>query len=320
MKGNFPLRVVTHNGPFHADDVLAVALLKTFVRKDLEILRTRDESEFKGNFVVDVGGKHDPENFLFDHHQFRRPADRARSRFMPKVPLSSAGMVLEWVVDQGLVTAEVGEVVYRELVASVDLHDNGEAGAPDEGLPHGASLSAAISRMNPNWDEEKDFDGAFKKAVAFANNIVQDAVNSARATVKARSLVSAAIAKNEDPDILVMEIAVPGAREILVEQGAGHKLIVHPSDFGGWMVMTVPPTLERAFEQRVSLPAEWAGLRGSALNEKLAEAGIDLGTLAEGTTSNPTSVFCHTGRFCGGHGTREAAIAMAKVVVRPEGK
>ena len=312
------LTLATHNGPFHADDVFAVALLDRLLwGVKLKVLRTRDQSLIDGaDIVVDVGGKNDPATRRFDHHQFRSPADRLRSRYMPLIPLSSAGMALEWLVDQGNLAPEVGEIVYRELIADIDLQDNGEAPASPAGFPVGASLSAAISRMNPNWDDgEKDFDGAFEKATAFAKKIVRDAVKSASATVKARSLVSSAIAKNQDPDVLVMDTAVPGAREILVEQGASHKLIVHPSDFGGWMVMTVPPTLERVFEQRVSLPAEWAGLRGADLNALLEKAGVAGDVLAEGTAANSSAVFCHTGRFCGGHGTRAAAIAMARAAL-----
>jgi uncharacterized UPF0160 family protein len=113
-----------------------------------------------------------------------------------------------------------------------------------------------------------------------------------------------------------MPISVPGARDIIVDLGLPHALIVHPSDFGGWMLMTVPPSRENPFSQRVPLPAEWAGLRGAALNTVLANAGVDESTLQEGSEANPSAVFTHTGRFCGGHGTQEAALAMAMAALR----
>ena len=37
-----PLTVATHSGPFHADDVMAWALLRRFVDADATVVRTRD--------------------------------------------------------------------------------------------------------------------------------------------------------------------------------------------------------------------------------------------------------------------------------------
>ena len=73
---------------------------------------------------------------------------------MPAVPLSSAGMTLEAMVDSGAMSEDVAEIVYRDLVAAIDLHDNGEAPPSPEGHPHGATLSGVLSRFNPNWDDE----------------------------------------------------------------------------------------------------------------------------------------------------------------------
>ena len=64
------LSVATHSGPFHADDVLAVALLRVFVDEEATVLRTRDlERIAQADVVVDVGGLYDPAARRFDHHQ-----------------------------------------------------------------------------------------------------------------------------------------------------------------------------------------------------------------------------------------------------------
>ena len=39
------MKLATHSGPFHADDVFACALLRTFLEEDIEVLRTRDLDE-----------------------------------------------------------------------------------------------------------------------------------------------------------------------------------------------------------------------------------------------------------------------------------
>ena len=140
-------------------------------------------------------------------------------------------------------------------------------------------------------------------------SLVLPAIASAESTIRAREIVASAV-KPGNP-IAVLPVAVPGARDMVLDLDAEVDFLVHPSDFGGWMVMTVPPSREDAFSQRVPLPAEWAGLRGEELNAELAKAGVRTDVLEAGSAENPSSVFTHTGRFCGGHGTKEAAIAMA---------
>ena len=305
------MQIGTHNGPFHADDVFAVALLRTFVAPNADVIRTRVDSVLANcDVLVDVGAVFDPAARRFDHHQYKA-ADRRRSRFIPAVPLSSAGMVLEWIVEEGHLDADVGEGVYRDLIAEIDLHDNGEGGSP---LPHGG-LSAVIARFNPTWDEVADFDGAFEKATGLAREIISDTLKSVRAEIRAKGIVRTA-AKSSTDQVLCMDIAVPAAREIVVEMGLPHLLIVHPSLFGGWMVTTVPPSREDMFAQRLPLPEEWAGKRGDALTALLLEAGADPAIIDEGTTAVPSAVFTHGGRFCGGHGTRAAVMEMVRLAMR----
>ena len=66
------MKIITHNGQFHADEVFACALILEHVG-ELEIQRTRviDAVEYSNTetFIVDVGGVYDPEMRNFDHHQ-----------------------------------------------------------------------------------------------------------------------------------------------------------------------------------------------------------------------------------------------------------
>ena len=62
--------VATHSGKFHADDVLAFAMLKEFLSPELKLTRTRDMSLIaQADIVFDVGGIFNPHNGRFDHHQ-----------------------------------------------------------------------------------------------------------------------------------------------------------------------------------------------------------------------------------------------------------
>ncbi len=64
------MKIVTHNGPFHADEVFAIAALSIFFAdQDVSIIRSRDPAIIAiGNIIVDVGMEYDGER-LFDHHQ-----------------------------------------------------------------------------------------------------------------------------------------------------------------------------------------------------------------------------------------------------------
>lgn len=58
--------IVTHDGRFHADEILACVLLKFLPEfKDSDIQRSRDQKIIDaGDVVVDVGGVYDPERYV----------------------------------------------------------------------------------------------------------------------------------------------------------------------------------------------------------------------------------------------------------------
>ena len=66
------MKIITHSGNFHPDDVCAVATL-LLIYPDAEVVRTRDEKVInekdKEDIVLDLGRVYDPTNLIFDHHQ-----------------------------------------------------------------------------------------------------------------------------------------------------------------------------------------------------------------------------------------------------------
>ena len=79
------------------------------------------------------------------------------------------------------------------------------------------------------------------------------------------------------------------------------------------MLNTVPPSRRERTRQKVSLP--WRGLRGEALNAALIAAGANAEILSAGMTAVPTAVFCHPVGFVGGHGSKEACLEMARLLL-----
>ena len=111
------LNVVTHSGKFHADDVLAWSLLCQFHPKssDLNLTRTRDATIVEqADIVFDVGGIFNPTDCRFDHHQNEYQG-----------PLSSAGMVLKWLLDMEHIDQTLFTALNETIVSYVDDVDNG---------------------------------------------------------------------------------------------------------------------------------------------------------------------------------------------------
>lgn len=82
----------THSGTFHADEALAVFLLRQLpTYKNADLVRSRDPAVLdECTIVVDVGGVYDAEQLRFDHHQ-RGFNEVFGGQFVTK--LSSAGLV-----------------------------------------------------------------------------------------------------------------------------------------------------------------------------------------------------------------------------------
>lgn len=90
------MKIVTHNGKFHTDEVFASAMIN-FIYPEIEIVRTRDEEIIKeakmdiDSIVIDVGRLYDVDKNAYDHHQtsfhktyFGNPDG---------IPMSSCGLI-----------------------------------------------------------------------------------------------------------------------------------------------------------------------------------------------------------------------------------
>ena len=85
------VKICTHSGSFHADESLAVYLLKLLPKySQAELVRSRNPEDWESSdIVVDVSGKYDGVKY-FDHHQ--REFDTTFNENY-KTKLSSAGLV-----------------------------------------------------------------------------------------------------------------------------------------------------------------------------------------------------------------------------------
>jgi uncharacterized UPF0160 family protein len=291
------MRVATHPGTFHADDVFAIAVLG-LVHGPLEIVRTRDEAQQAACDVrVDVGGRSDPATGDFDHHQRGGAGER-----LDGVRLASFGLVWRAYGERVAGSAEAAEAIDRRLVQGVDANDTGQEISQPliEGV-RPMTVSGVVAAMNPAWDEEltpEEEDALFAGAVALATAILRRELAGAAAFARAQRLVRDAIRAAGDPRVIELDRNMPWHEAVVT--GAPEALFVVYPKADGWGMQAVPRELG-AFANRHDLPAEWAGLSGAEL---AAVTGV------------PDAVFCHAARFYVSARTREGIAELARRALR----
>ncbi|WP_210493138.1 MYG1 family protein [Patulibacter sp. SYSU D01012] len=287
-----PLRVGTHSGSFHADEVFALATLR-LARGPLEIVRSRDPQVLATcTLRVDVGRRYDPAGGDFDHHQ-GDVGERANG-----IRYASFGLVWKEHGREIAGSDEVAAAIDVQLVAPIDAGDNGqelyEPLVPGV-TPH--TVSGVIAAINPPWDTE---DGAraereaFDEAVDLAEGILRRELAGAQGRARAAGLVRAALERAEDPRVLVLDRGMPWKKIVVAE--APEVLFVVAPRTRDWSLQAVPAG-EHGFANRKDLPAAWAGLEGEPLQQ---------------VTGVPDAVFCHGARFMAVAGSREGAMELVR--------
>lgn len=292
------LTVGTHDGIFHADDVVALAIIMlAYARTTINIVRTRDAAKLaECDVVVDVGGELLPSANRYDHHQRGRAGARNNGVFY-----SGAGLIWR---ELGIVLCDgnvaVCDAVDQDFIQAIDATDNGqplfEGGVAQFGEVRSSSLSSLISSLNPGWDEDKDSMPAFVGAVEITKTFLSRAIARARGEWAATSVVEQAVRTAGGSPIIEFEKFCPW-QDVLGTIAPEGLFVVFPSETGMmWMVQCVPDA-PGSFGKRKALPEAWAGVRDADF-QKLT--GVEDG------------VFCHPGLFICGAKSREGAMALAK--------
>lgn len=294
------LRVATHSGPFHADDVLAYALLRVFAREDLKLVRTRDsELLAKQDLVFDVGHEFDPSRGRFDHHQREYEGSR-----------SSAGMVLDFLEAEGKVAPGLAGTLRENLVDYVDAVDTG-ARTPEEGVPCFSSVIGVLNELAETELMERlagteaassvtlrdGFDVMYKRAADIAELVVWATAEGFAKSEAAKETVKAAMDKADAEGwrTLRFEKYVKWKPAYFALGGETHasEYVLFPAKESDWRLLTIPVELGSREDKR-PLPESWAGLEGEALEAAAEVSG---------------AVFCHKNRFIAGFSSKAAAIA-----------
>lgn len=338
IKMSPPVTIGTHNGHFHADEALAVHMLRQLpAYKDAKLIRTRDPAVLATcHTVVDVGGEYDPARNRFDHHQ------RDFATTFPGRPtkLSSAGLVFKH-FGRALIAQKTGKPadaaetdpdvallyakLYESFVEALDAHDNGisvydpaalaAAGIEKRFANGGFSLASVVGRLNPNWNDpvpsdpdeaQRAEDARFELASArIGEEFDRDLDYYVRAWMPARAVVKAAFDRRSEHD--------PQGRVMVFERtSAPWKDHLYSLEDGDASVLYVlyPESGSPAAKWRIQcVPVSKDSFES---RKPLPEAwrGFRDQEL-DGITGIPGCVFVHAAGFIGGNATFEGAKAMA---------
>ena len=345
------LVIGTHNGFFHADEALAVYMLRLLPEySSSSLIRTRDQPKLdECHTVVDVGGEYEATKNRYDHHQ------RTFNTTFPKhqTKLSSAGLVYMHfgkaiIAQHAKLPIDHRDVdllynkLYDDFIEAVDAHDNGVSQYNDDQLQQAgiekkfkvggvtlASLVADLNREDPLDPEavskdtpdqpqaEEDF--RFSQASALMGNAFLRKLHGAVTSwLPARAIVKDAFERRIDNDpsgqlMLLPRSGVPWKEHLYQLETAA---ALNPEQ---QVLYVVYPEKEEP-GSRWRIQAVSKTFAGFANRKSLPEAwrGLRDAELDAqlGDAVEDGAIFIHASGFIGGHKTEKGARAMAALALK----
>jgi len=284
--------VGTHDGRFHADEVMATAILNKIF--ELEIVRTRDPKTLgELDIVYDVGGGE------FDHHGVEKVYRENET------PYAACGLIWNkfgrdviYMENPSLTNDEIESVFYhvdRFLIEGIDAQDNGLKVA-DEIIPS-MNISTIISGFNPPWYSEELEDKAFSEAVKMGGYILNNTIKRKLSIIQAKDVVISAYENRDRSEVLVLDTYCPWEGTIQDIDEEGQIIFVIYPNKNRYTMQTVK---DRDGITRRYLPKTWGGKENEDLS---AITGVE------------DAIFCHTGRFIAVAGSFEGIMRMTELAI-----
>lgn len=304
-------KVVVHDGVFHADDVLCVALIERFAYEECEVIRSRNEKDFKdAKYVLDVGckdeitvvikengnlikkkmsfedfipykkdnwGEYSIDKVMLDHHQ---PNSYVRDN---GIKMSTAGKLSTIILSE-----EFLDYINKRLIFGVDAQDNGQKSEYTNMLSFVSVFNPPLGDNNASHQRM-----CFWDAVDIVERILSSLWNEYDSVDDAKDVVELAINKRNN-GIITLSVPGPWKHTVCEYNNATDdkiKMVIW-KDESCYKVQVVPLN-ENTFDSYVLFPESWRGLKGEELDRT---AGID------------GCIFCHHAGFIAGFTTLESTI------------
>ncbi|AJQ25603.1 metal-dependent protein hydrolase [Pelosinus fermentans JBW45] len=289
----------THSGKFHADDVMATAILRLLLG-DIKVTRTRDENILrKLDFVYDISlGE-------FDHHQLNKEIRENN------IPYAACGLV--WrefgsrIIQKFNSQLEENDIISifdyvdKNLVQGIDATDNGIDIKSEIKV---TSISDIIQSFNPTWDSNDSIDEAFEEAVQYATEVIKRIISRQVSVIKARIIVNEAFQNRNINEIMVLKTGCPWLQQLLkIDLNNEVLFVISPDDNDNnteYKIQTVKKTVD-TFEARKDI---LESIRGKSSEEINSIIKID------------DAIFCHKAGFIASTKSMESALKIAKLSVK----
>lgn len=285
---------ITHNGTFHADEVMSTCLLAN-LSDEIHLCRTNNVINTEA-FVYDIGlGE-------FDHHGLDFDKERTNG-----IKYASCGLIWNRFANQICDKLNILDKesfildLDKELIMDIDRDDNGQSINISSNIKL-QNIPSLIASFNPNWDELDNENKCFMDALLFANTILNNIANKLISKEKARVIIEKKIEESEN-GILVLDCYMPWKEIVLTSNNKKAKDIyyaVFPSKRGGYNVVATPKCLG-SFELKKAFPSIWAGKEKEELRE---------------ITGIETINFCHKNAFICACETYKDALKIAELAIK----
>jgi uncharacterized UPF0160 family protein len=286
----------THSGKFHADDVMATAILRLLLG-DIKVIRTRDENILsKLDFVYDIGlGE-------FDHHQLNKEMRENN------IPYAACGLV--WrefgsrVIQKFSSEFDENDIMWifdyvdKNLVQGIDATDNG---IDIKAEIKETSISDIIQNFNPTWDSKDSKDEAFEEATKYATEVLKRMINRQVSVINARIIVNEAFQTRDINEIMVLKNGCPWLQQLhKIDINEEVLFVISPDDNNTeYKIQTVKKDAG-TFEARKDI---LESIRGKSSEEINSIIKID------------DAIFCHKAGFIASAKSMESVLKIAKLSI-----
>ncbi|MBU3182281.1 MYG1 family protein [Clostridium psychrophilum] len=286
----------THSGKFHADDVMATAILRLLLG-NIKVTRTRDEDILnKLDFVYDISFGE------FDHHQLDKEIRENN------IPYAACGLV--WREFGSRVIQKfncklnesdiisIFDYVDKNLVQGIDATDNGIDIKSEIKV---TTISDIIQSFNPTWDSASSKDEAFEEATRYTTEVLKKIINRQVSVVNAKMIVNDAFKNRTAKEIMILKNGCPWLQQLLKTDVNNEVLfVISPDDNNTeYKIQTVKKTVG-TFDARKDL---LESIRGKSREEINSIIKID------------DAIFCHKAGFIASTKSIESALKIARLSI-----
>lgn len=289
--------LLTHDGKFHADEVMATAVLSLVYKGKIRVIRTRENVHGKGaDIVYDTGQIYDPSRNYYDHHQTGGADTRPDG-----VPYAAFGLIWKHFGLQ-LVDEKVHKVIDEEIVRLTDAEDVAYDSFYSEKLQASAiSFDEICSQMCPINLEPQETDKRFMILVEFATEYLRALIEKYKNKVADWDYVEQKYNEAVDKRVVVLERHASWGKVLM--QKSEPLFVIFPDanpKNTHYKISAVGKEVGK-YGLRLTPPASWLGKENSDLENASGVLG---------------AIFCHNSGFLMVANSLESALKMVEMAMK----